>query len=278
MRSAATNAHRAADRSRSSGRDEHRNDRRGQRRSVRPSARCPHGIRGPARDGLGWELDRHWYHGALANPYSFGHTAYTGTTIVADPTSDSFVILLTNHVHPNRNWGSVNSRREAVANDLGRALAVSPRVGRTAWYSGMVDKNTATLTVPVTVPAMSSTLSNQLWYDTEASWDFGYLESSTDGGTTWAPLPFTVSGRGAGTGAVSSVTAYDGQAWERATTPLTGLSGQVRLRWRYTTDNRYHGRGIYVDGVKVTSGSTTGFDGEANPGALQAVGCNGSRN
>ncbi len=225
-------------------------------------------------NGLGFELYQHWYMGALATPYTMGHTGFTGTTLVADPTSDSFVIFLTNHVHPNRNWGSTNAPRRAVADDLSRAIAVHPRAGRTDFYSGMADKSTATLSVPVTIPAGTpARLAFDLYYDTEPGSDFLYLESSTDG-TTWKPVPFRLSGRGAPSGTQSSVSGYDGRSWERATADLTGLSGPVTLRWRYTTDPLYHGRGAYVDGVRVTAGSATLLDGERTPGAFTSVGWN----
>ena len=40
-------------------------------------------------------------------------------------------------------------------------------------------------------------------------------------------------------------------------------AGTTRLRWRYTTDALYQGRGVYVDGVQVwnTRGALM-FDGE----------------
>jgi CubicO group peptidase (beta-lactamase class C family) len=73
--------------------------------------------------GLGFELNRQWYMGALATPYTAGHTGFTGTDIVIDPTTASFVILLTNAVHPSRSWGSINPVRRAVADDVARALS-----------------------------------------------------------------------------------------------------------------------------------------------------------
>ena len=60
-------------------------------------------------------------------PTTAGHTGYTGTSIVIDPRRRSFVILLTNRVHPSRNWGSNNPARRAVARDLALAIPVRPR-------------------------------------------------------------------------------------------------------------------------------------------------------
>ncbi|HEU0041045.1 MAG TPA: serine hydrolase, partial [Jiangellaceae bacterium] len=73
--------------------------------------------------GLGFELDQPSYMGALAAPTTAGHTGYTGTSLVIEPTSRSFVILLSNRVHPSRSWGSANPARRAVAHRLALALA-----------------------------------------------------------------------------------------------------------------------------------------------------------
>jgi hypothetical protein len=36
--------------------------------------------------------------------------------------------------------------------------------------------------------------------------------------------------------------------------------GTTDLRWRYTTDALYEGRGVYVDGIRVTGPHGTLFD------------------
>jgi CubicO group peptidase (beta-lactamase class C family) len=71
---------------------------------------------------LGFELNQPWYMDALSSPVTAGHTGYTGTDIVIDPISRSFVILLTNNVHPTRDGNSPNPARRAVARDLAHAL------------------------------------------------------------------------------------------------------------------------------------------------------------
>ena len=76
----------------------------------------------PAPHGLGFELDRRDYMGSLGGAATAGHTGYTGTSLVIDPGSRSVVVLLTNRVHPSREWGSVNPARRAVANALAQAL------------------------------------------------------------------------------------------------------------------------------------------------------------
>jgi serine-type D-Ala-D-Ala carboxypeptidase len=85
--------------------------------------------------GLGFELDQSWFMDALSSPTTAGHTGYTGTSIVIDFRSGSFVILLSNRVHPSRNWGSSNPARCAVAQGLALAMGRPPPQDRTAWAS-----------------------------------------------------------------------------------------------------------------------------------------------
>ena len=121
----------------------------------------------PTHDhGLGFELDQRRYMGALSSPVTAGHTGFTGTSIVIDPLAHSFVILLTNRVHPTRDWGNNNPSRAAVGTDLALALPVHPKQGRTDWFAGTADDTTTTLTIPVAVPAGGAKLSFNLWYDT----------------------------------------------------------------------------------------------------------------
>src|SRR6185436_20597832 len=51
--------------------------------------------------GLGVELDQPWFMGGLSSPTTFGHTGFTGTSIVVDPVRRAVVVLLTNRAHPN---------------------------------------------------------------------------------------------------------------------------------------------------------------------------------
>lgn len=194
--------------------------------------------------GLGFELDQRWYMDGLSTPVTFGHTGFTGTSVVIDPMSDSFVILLTNRVHPTRDWGSNNPSRRAMARDLARAIAVRPLEGKQAWFSGVGDARTATLTAPV---PPSATLEFGLWYDTEAGFDILTLETSTDGGATWTPAPFTVDDGATTDGKISG---FGGRRWHHAEALLPG-GNDVLVRWRYTSDATTQGRGVYVDKVRV---------------------------
>ena len=195
--------------------------------------------------GLGFELDQRWYMDALSSPGTAGHTGYTGTSIVIDRTTRSFVILLTNRVHPSRSWGSNNPARRAVARDLALALPVRPREGRTAWFSGVGDARTVTLSVPVQLSSAPSRLTFDLWYDTEPT-DVVTLEASSDGGSTWQEL--------------THWSGWSGKKWGSQSVDLAALDGAVILRWRYASDALYQGRGVYVDGIRVTSRGRVAFD------------------
>ncbi|RCW40206.1 CubicO group peptidase (beta-lactamase class C family) [Halopolyspora algeriensis] len=76
--------------------------------------------------GLGFELDQRWYMAGLSGPHSAGHTGYTGTSMVLDPASRSVVILLSNRVHPSREWGSSTPARVALARGVAQALETKP--------------------------------------------------------------------------------------------------------------------------------------------------------
>ncbi|SEQ91300.1 CubicO group peptidase, beta-lactamase class C family [Streptomyces sp. yr375] len=52
--------------------------------------------------GLGFALDQPWFMGELAGEGAAGHTGFTGTSLVIDPATDTFVVLLANTVHPVR--------------------------------------------------------------------------------------------------------------------------------------------------------------------------------
>jgi len=76
--------------------------------------------------GLGWDIDSPYSgpRGKLFPVGSFGHTGFTGTSIWIDPESDTYIILLTNAVHPNGK-GSVIALRRNLADAVVGALHLS---------------------------------------------------------------------------------------------------------------------------------------------------------
>ena len=73
--------------------------------------------------GLGWDLDSPYSTngGDLFGPNSYGHTGYTGTSIWLDPDTETYVIFLTNRVHPG-DKGAIIALRSRVANVVAAAL------------------------------------------------------------------------------------------------------------------------------------------------------------
>lgn len=73
--------------------------------------------------GLGWDIDSPFAsnRGELLPVGSFGHTGFTGTSLWMDPVTNTYVILLTNAVHP-RGGKSVVSLRSRVATAVVQAL------------------------------------------------------------------------------------------------------------------------------------------------------------
>ncbi|MFE5913930.1 serine hydrolase [Streptomyces wedmorensis] len=208
--------------------------------------------------GLGFELYQHWYMGAMATPRTAGHTGFTGTSLVLDPSTDTFLVVLGNSVHPVRSWRSGSAPRVATADALARAVPVRPARGRTSaepsgppgqgrppWFAGMTSATTATLTLPHIAGA--TRLECALWWDTEPGADPVVLEASADGGVTWRPVPFTTDGHLPHP--TGSVDGWSGRRWHTVSAPLPETPGP--LRWRYTTDRRYVGRGVYVDGLRL---------------------------
>lgn len=216
--------------------------------------------------GLGFELDQRWYMAGLSSPRTAGHTGYAGTSLVIDFNSRSFAILLTNRVHPSRDWGSVNPARRVWAQGLALAMPVEPTKGRTAWRTGLKDATTSTLDLQVPASKKDSKLSFDLFIDTEES-DPLLLQVSSDGGRTWQPLAFTLKDRGKQAVADGSLAVSSLRRWVKAETTLP--AGEQLVRWANTTDANYVGRGIYVDNVQVRGGVK--LDTEKKPSLLTAV-------
>jgi uncharacterized protein YbbC (DUF1343 family)/CubicO group peptidase (beta-lactamase class C family) len=77
--------------------------------------------------GLGWDMDSRFSanRGDLFPFGSYGHTGFTGTSLWIDPRSETYVIFLSNRVHPNGK-GDVTALRGKVATIVAGALAGAP--------------------------------------------------------------------------------------------------------------------------------------------------------
>ncbi|MEX0928887.1 MAG: serine hydrolase [Balneolales bacterium] len=73
--------------------------------------------------GLGWDLDSALSsnQGDLFGRNTYGHTGYTGTSLILDPDTKTAVILLTNRVYPDDS-GSVVRLRSLIANVVAASI------------------------------------------------------------------------------------------------------------------------------------------------------------
>jgi uncharacterized protein YbbC (DUF1343 family)/CubicO group peptidase (beta-lactamase class C family) len=89
----------------------------------------------PILRGLGWDMDSPYSsnRGELFPIGSYGHTGFTGTSVWIDPASRTYVILLTNVVHPHRGK-SLSSLRSRVATIVAASYGiVAPGVALTGY-------------------------------------------------------------------------------------------------------------------------------------------------
>jgi uncharacterized protein YbbC (DUF1343 family)/CubicO group peptidase (beta-lactamase class C family) len=80
----------------------------------------------PVLRGFGWDIDSPFSsnRGDLLPIGSYGHTGFTGTSLWIDPTTQTYIILLTNAVHP-RGKGTAIALRSKVATAVAAALPLT---------------------------------------------------------------------------------------------------------------------------------------------------------
>lgn len=110
----------------------------------------------PILRGLGWDIESPFSgnRGELFAVGSYGHTGFTGTSLWIDPVSSTYVILLSNAVHPHLR-PAITSLRGRVATAVAAARGItSPGINitgynETFWGAGLhrtVNRNGAALT------------------------------------------------------------------------------------------------------------------------------------
>ncbi len=116
-----------------------------------------------------------------------------------------------------------------------------------SWWCGdpntgqYVNNMNSSLTTPQFYLGTSDTvLTYYTYYTTESGYDYGYVEVSTNNGSTWNQL-----------------VSYNGSssAWIRGRYRLNYLPGtQVLLRFRFTSDGSVLGEGWFVDDININNG------------------------
>ena len=88
--------------------------------------------------GLGWDIDTPYSsnRGDLFPVGSFGHTGFTGTSLWIDPSSQSFVVFVSNRVHPDGK-GDVGPLRARIATIAASAIPASLRAAAAAPAPGI---------------------------------------------------------------------------------------------------------------------------------------------
>ncbi|GAA1640663.1 serine hydrolase domain-containing protein [Actinoplanes couchii] len=190
--------------------------------------------------GLGFELAKHVYMDGMTSPVTFGHTGFTGTSVVIDPLDQSFLVLLSNRVHPDRAWGPNTAARAALARAFADARPIAaPSGGGPVWRTAFRDGAVSTLT------AGGGPGSFQLWYDTQPRLDTLTVEFSADQ-VGWRPAALDLrSGHRRATSA-GVLSGYGERRWWTATPAVPPGSA---LRFTYRTDAVSQGRGVLVAGI-----------------------------
>ncbi len=82
----------------------------------------------PILRGLGWDIDSPYSSNRgdiFPRGTSYGHTGFTGPALWIDPASKSFVVIMTNRVHP-KGGHSINEWRRNIATIAARGLGLGP--------------------------------------------------------------------------------------------------------------------------------------------------------
>jgi len=212
---------------------------------------------GGARRGLGPELEAWFYHAGLTSPYSGVHTGFTGTSLVIDPLTETVVVLLTNSVHPTREWSTTSVTRREVSTCVAHALGVVPESVRSGWRAGDRDAATATLEISADLPGREPVLEADLFAHLETAYDLLVLEVSPDGGESWTPLPGRLTARHQEPVEIpdGTITGWGRRVAWTGTFPLVDtsgpLSGEVQVRLALTTDGSTRGLGAWVGRLRV---------------------------
>jgi hypothetical protein len=127
-----------------------------------------------------------------------------------------------------------------------------------ALYSGSGDELDRMIAREVAVPAGSPTLTFDAAWDTEALWDFGYVQVSTDGGQTYTSLATadttTDHDPDADPRVVANLPGFTGDSagFRPQSVDLSAYAGQnVILAFRYITDASVVLPGFWVDNVAI---------------------------
>jgi hypothetical protein len=140
--------------------------------------------------------------------------------------------------------------------------------GDAALYSGTGGGLDRSIVRSVAVPRGGATLTFDTRYQTEAGFDFGFVQVSTDGGQSFKSLPATTTVSERDPSSLPELAAIlpgytgDSKGWIAEKVDLSAYQGQtILLAFRYVTDPAVNGPGWWIDnlalgGVPLSDGST----------------------
>ncbi|MGI5242385.1 choice-of-anchor J domain-containing protein [Dactylosporangium sp. CA-139066] len=132
------------------------------------------------------------------------------------------------------------------------------RAGNSVLFSGNANNTDASAVIPVTVPTTNATLTFLAKYGAELTYDYGYVQVSTDGGSTYTSIAGdkTVDGPlGPGLNGTTN-------GFEQHTFDLSAYAGKsILLSFRYVSDGGVNEGGLLVDDIKL--GGTLLSDGSS---------------
>jgi hypothetical protein len=144
---------------------------------------------------------------------------------------------------------------------------VAAHSGSYELWGGRGDLLLNSATTAAAVPLGSNaTLSFWTWYEIETAWDFGFVQISTDGGTTWTSLQNADTtfdhDPDAHPDVVANLPGFTGSSggWAEETFDLSAYAGQnASFRFLYVTDWATVETGFYVDDIVIGDDSGTLF-------------------
>ncbi len=144
-----------------------------------------------------------------------------------------------------------------------------PHSGQQAWWSNRGDDSNTTLTRSVDLTGVSkATFKMWTWFDIEPSFDWAYVEASTDEGKSWQIIPgrkYTTDKDPTGKSYGSGLTGQSGpdaldlsdteevrSVWVQDSFDLSPYAGRkIKLRIEYLTDEGYSRQGVLVDDFEI---------------------------
>ena len=142
----------------------------------------------------------------------------------------------------------------------------APASGEKQFWSGMGDDLTHSMTTDLDLTQMSDgMLTAKVRFEIEEGYDYGYVQASTDGGSSWTSLDGTLDGEPLPKDASGSST-FTGEhpEWGDLQVPLSDLAAQdLKLRFLYRTDGGVAERGLFLDDIKVVADGETVLEDDA---------------